>query len=493
MTQTKQRFERYFARKFSAARFELVARVFFSDFMKSAFNAQIKDTLVIPEHGNHAIYYVPAQWTIFQNRIYRKVFHDRSSFRRYARMITISERRYGSFGLALPRQLSQLPLTRLHRLWTQFDAVHLDFFNKAIWIPFSIEPLSSADAETILQQLWPPVRQRQEYERGLEIVFGQEKLNAITSQELHLLTVAIHSHQSRREGQRALQRHIKQFAFIPCYDVSDRPWDEKHFSSELAKMRRRSMATLQAERAAIRQRPLAVQKSFRRLLNDRRLSKRQRDQLWMAHELTFIKDERDDYRRLGSFRIKPLYAELDRRLGYPPNGSLYLVRDEMETFFQTGRHPDRELIIQRMKGYGLIRQSPKPMQIVSGRALRQLIRQELGNRTVERVKQFSGTVGSVGQATGRARIVITKHDLRRMKNGEVLVAVTTHPDFVPAMKKAVAIVTDEGGITSHAAIVSRELKIPCIVGAKIATASLQDGDRVSVDAQRGIVRKLLSS
>jgi pyruvate,water dikinase len=64
----------------------------------------------------------------------------------------------------------------------------------------------------------------------------------------------------------------------------------------------------------------------------------------------------------------------------------------------------------------------------------------------------------------------------------------TVPDFVPAMSKAVAFVTDEGGITSHAAIVSRELGIPCVVGTKIATRALRDGDLVEVDASRGIVR-----
>jgi pyruvate,water dikinase len=68
----------------------------------------------------------------------------------------------------------------------------------------------------------------------------------------------------------------------------------------------------------------------------------------------------------------------------------------------------------------------------------------------------------------------------------------TTPDFVPAMKKAVAFITDEGGITSHAAIVARELKKPCIIGAKIATRALKDGDLIEVDANRGVVKILKS-
>jgi pyruvate,water dikinase len=68
----------------------------------------------------------------------------------------------------------------------------------------------------------------------------------------------------------------------------------------------------------------------------------------------------------------------------------------------------------------------------------------------------------------------------------------TLPDYVPAMKKAAAIITDEGGVTCHAAIVSRELKIPCIVGTKIATKVLKDGDMVDVNANHALVTILSS-
>lgn len=73
-------------------------------------------------------------------------------------------------------------------------------------------------------------------------------------------------------------------------------------------------------------------------------------------------------------------------------------------------------------------------------------------------------------------------------NGDVLVTTMTHPEFLLLMKKASAIVTDEGGITCHAAIVARELGKPCIIGTKFATQVLKDGDMVEVDADSGVVR-----
>ena len=85
---------------------------------------------------------------------------------------------------------------------------------------------------------------------------------------------------------------------------------------------------------------------------------------------------------------------------------------------------------------------------------------------------------------------INKIDLNKIKVGEILVANFTTPEYVPAMKKAAAIVTDDGGITSHAAIVARELKKPCVIGTKISTKVLRDGDLVEVDANKGIVKKI---
>ena len=79
-------------------------------------------------------------------------------------------------------------------------------------------------------------------------------------------------------------------------------------------------------------------------------------------------------------------------------------------------------------------------------------------------------------------------DIKNFRSGEVLVANTTHPDYVPAMKMAIAFVTNEGGIISHTAIIAREMKKPCLVGTKIATKILHDGDLVEVDADMGIVK-----
>jgi pyruvate,water dikinase len=98
---------------------------------------------------------------------------------------------------------------------------------------------------------------------------------------------------------------------------------------------------------------------------------------------------------------------------------------------------------------------------------------------------LSGTSASPGIGTGPVKILKSPKEIGKVERGDVLVAPMTSPDYVPAMKKSAAIITDEGGETSHAAIVSRELGIPCVVGTKEATKKLKDGMIVSVDGDSG--------
>ena len=100
-----------------------------------------------------------------------------------------------------------------------------------------------------------------------------------------------------------------------------------------------------------------------------------------------------------------------------------------------------------------------------------------------------GLPASPGIGRGIVKNIKNLTEISQVEEGDILVTEMTNPDMVPAMKKARAVVTDEGGRTCHAAIVSRELQIPCIVGAKNATQVLKDGIEVTVDATRGIVYK----
>ncbi|MCX6744473.1 MAG: PEP-utilizing enzyme [Candidatus Parcubacteria bacterium] len=102
--------------------------------------------------------------------------------------------------------------------------------------------------------------------------------------------------------------------------------------------------------------------------------------------------------------------------------------------------------------------------------------------------EIKGTVACQGVAKGKVTIIRSLEALNKMREGDILVSPMTRPEHIAAIRKAAAIVTDDGGITCHAAIVARELNIPCIIGTRIATHVLKDGDIVEVDANQGIVK-----
>ena len=118
------------------------------------------------------------------------------------------------------------------------------------------------------------------------------------------------------------------------------------------------------------------------------------------------------------------------------------------------------------------------------------LKEHLLEKVLENNGLVKGQVAFPGKVQGKVRLVFGPQHNSKVKAGDILVSLATSPQLLPAMKVAGAFVTDVGGITSHAAIVARELKIPCIVGTKLATQIFKDDDLVEVDANNGIVRKL---
>lgn len=113
-------------------------------------------------------------------------------------------------------------------------------------------------------------------------------------------------------------------------------------------------------------------------------------------------------------------------------------------------------------------------------------RQEIDPKSVEHLKNIiTGAPASPGFASGKVKIIKSLDHLEDIKQGDIMVTVMTSPDFVPAMKRSAGIITDKGGQTSHAAIVSRELGVPAVVGSKNATSLLKTGDQVTIDGSTG--------
>ena len=168
-----------------------------------------------------------------------------------------------------------------------------------------------------------------------------------------------------------------------------------------------------------------------------------------------------------------------------------LTNDEIIDFLCGDITPDLKEVRKRQGGkYVFYKNKKGKHQFIYQKNLVSILRDNFIEIEIGQVKELTGIITNRGQAQGRVKIINNKKDFSKFKSGDILVAQFTTPDFVSIMKKSAAIITNDGGITCHAAIISRELDIPCIVGTKIATKVLKDGMMVEVDAERGIVKIL---
>lgn len=210
---------------------------------------------------------------------------------------------------------------------------------------------------------------------------------------------------------------------------------------------------------------------------------------------TYNKDVRDDFRRQAMLEILPLFDEIGKRLSIDRKALSYLTKLELEEAFLDENK--KELIrksLQRQNEGFMLQLKDSDVVVVDGLKKIKMTVKQLGLHIpvtgIINVKEIKGIIGFRGKVTGKVKIVRTVKDLNKIHTNDVLCAVTTNPDYLPGMKKAIAFITDEGGITCHAAIVAREMNKPCIVGTKIATHILKDGDLVEVNAIKGVIHVL---
>jgi phosphoenolpyruvate synthase/pyruvate phosphate dikinase len=151
--------------------------------------------------------------------------------------------------------------------------------------------------------------------------------------------------------------------------------------------------------------------------------------------------------------------------------------------------PQKKLIKGRQKEHTIIASEGK-VKIVAGDKSRQIKSKFDKYFHKQSQTQIKGTAAFKGFIKGKIQLIYNINTYKKFKRGNILVTSMTTPDMLPIIKKASAIITDEGGITCHAAIISREFKIPCIIGTKVATKVFKNGDLVEVDTDNGVVRKI---
>lgn len=199
-----------------------------------------------------------------------------------------------------------------------------------------------------------------------------------------------------------------------------------------------------------------------------------------------MQDDRKKYVLISNHYQKLFLDEIGKRVNATEKETEYTVFFELEEILHS-KSVDHKRLAERKRATLCI-ETLNGYEIFEGDEALAVFERVFNRKNAD--EEIKGVCASPGKVTGIVKIVLKTHDLASVKMGDILVASMTRPEMVSAMNKASAIITDEGGVTSHAAIVSRELGIPCIIGTKVATQLLHNGDLVLVDANNGTVQKL---
>lgn len=291
---------------------------------------------------------------------------------------------------------------------------------------------------------------------------------------------------------KALAKHARRFAWV--YYVYQGPaFTECDFLDFIKNsLRRKIHPAKKLARMKLRKQKIKKMKTL--CLKRLRPDAFNKSMLMLAGKLVWAKPRRKDYQSRSYYHIEKLHAEMAKRLALTLEQVRSLPLAILQPAMASGKIIDKTAN-DLFKKHICVRVADGKVRVLSGKQA-DVFAERNFKGTDERMpagksaKQLFGQTAFAGKARGVARIINRPQDMQKMSNGDILVSVATSPSIVAAMRKAAAIVTDEGGLTCHASIVSRELEIPCVVGLKIATKVFKDGDRVEVDAGKGVVRKL---
>jgi phosphohistidine swiveling domain-containing protein len=418
-------------------------------------NAGMEKLIILPQHKNQCFYFEEREKKKFIEFIVEEFTGDPKRFDGFK----ILFKKLGNDYVDVSKRIGKLNFNdfdnnKLKDLFLEYQKIALDY-TCIIWITF------------LLNEHWS--------ERGHKLVDKyDDKIKEALFRPIKRSTVLIMQEEaSKIKGKdEEIRKFWNKYKWISCLDLQNKPWSLKDVEDYVNNLK-------QGEQYEKLNFDEAVKKA--NLNNDKK------EMFQMIKVLGYIKDARDDYRRKGVFYIQSLFAEIGKRMNISQKEVAYLTEEEIINFLE-GKQVNLSKGKKRQEGFLLYLKDDEVVCV--DHAINEELTKIGFSEEEIKVSEIKGTVACQGKARGTAKIVRTVHDILKINKGDVLVAVTTHPDYVPAMQKSAAIVTDEGGMLSHAAIVSRELGIPCVVGTEIATKVIQHGQKVEVDATNGVVRLL---
>jgi len=309
-------------------------------------------------------------------------------------------------------------------------------------------------------------------------ILTPEKLTFIGQEKLALLKLA-----KGKVSTGKIKTHLKKFAFVNKYYFWGTGFTFDDISKRIKDLTKKGDRYIKKEINSFKIKSLN--------LNKYPFSKEERLVIKGFKKMAYSANFADEVTNYSTYHLKSFFDEMAKRLKISYKELVSMRLAEIVHSLKIGEAVvSREELKERLANHALILSKNK-VYVLTGKAFKEYKKREPQEEIKLAAKELKGTTAFIGKSVkGNVRIIKSDEEIKYFKKGEILVTPMTNPTYLPAMQKSKAIVTDEGGLLCHAAIVSRELGISCIIGTKVASKVLKDGDLVEVDANNGIVKIL---
>jgi phosphohistidine swiveling domain-containing protein len=439
----------------------------------SYFPKTVKSCIILStEHGFSDNYYKEKEWQNYVDKIAQYITRGKNFFNKHRLLYNSLSQKYLATTYPFQKNLSLLSNKKLLHLYQNFTRGVQKYF-LFLYAPWAIN-------EVIQPKFFKEVKE--EYPKDADFI-----INAISNptqqirfnkqlKELFILKI-----NNKLKGKELL-KHTNKWGYLGLYSPQQEAFTANDFIKLSVGLNKQTIKQIENE---LKHNKKSLRQALKILAGDSQLLETAK----LVNYYVYLRTERLDVYRQVTFKIKPLYKELDRRMGLNNYESSFATIDEILNFLKHNKLPNIEEIKQRTKiKYCFYCVNNKTKIILDKEKINAIW---LKLNPANKGDSFKGFPAfKKNKIKGIVKIIFSLDQKNEFKQGQILVSSMTRSEFLPIIKKSKAIITDEGGITCHAAIISRELKIPCVIGTKIATQVLHDGDLVEVDANQGIVKIL---
>ncbi|OGH88454.1 MAG: hypothetical protein A3J93_04290 [Candidatus Magasanikbacteria bacterium RIFOXYC2_FULL_42_28] len=379
------------------------------------------------------------------------------------------------------KDLSKFSNAELSQFWKQYLQMY-----EAAYI--CSEPLVILLEEKLSPLLFDYLKKlingdRQDYSAMYNILVSPAEKSFVKREEDDLTKLALKIRNNKIKNKKlVIKNHTRQYFWVP-FDYGMYIWNEKYFTEVLRLMIKNPKLAEKIKSSEKYFKNLSIRQ--RGLEKELKISPEYRAYFKIMRQGGYLMDYKKEIFTQVHFWAERILAETGRRLGIKRELVQYYLPQEVFLALKTGKIILKEILEQRQKHCYVWWQGKNidvKLNDPDARMAEYLLPEEVSTGKLD------GIIASAGFCSGKVKVLHSANEVNKVEQGDILVASMTSPDYVPAMRRAGAIITDEGGVMCHAAIVSRELGIPCVVGTKFATKLLKDGDLVEVNANHNSVR-----